>query len=422
MAKKASKKAAKKTKKKAGKKGFVATMLERAKARYGDHIYAAGEHRDRFFGLPLPGLAIRYVMDSNIMPLGKLIGIAGPPKSNKSTFGLELLKLVAAAEGMGVLVETEGGKIGPQLLEEMLSDFAYDQSIQLAPVESAEEGQEHLTTLVSDFMEAAPEKDELLGIVLDSLTGAAKQETSEKIEEFGFHDRGFEGAVRAQMFSHTFSHLAPRLDGWPCLLAFVNHVKEKIETGPHGHKQKYSPGGVSQEYHTCLNVLFERAGKGKDLVTNDRTVRPLKISVNRSSFGTDNRQILANFVAYQDENHVRHIQLDWGDATVQLLKRFMAPSLKHPMRDLIQIDPIGNTGRWKCDQLGVKTATSTELGDIINADPQLMADTQALLGVQQYRVWKGATDITEGVTTSLAKRDVEDLQAAGAVDPLEDLD
>ena len=69
---------------------FMANMTAAAEKKFGTkHMYAASQHAQRYVGLPLPALALEYMLRSNVLYLGSVYGLAGPPASFKSSLGLD---------------------------------------------------------------------------------------------------------------------------------------------------------------------------------------------------------------------------------------------------------------------------------------------------------------------------------------------
>lgn len=405
----AKKKKAKKVAKKATKKPaarakgssvdpLFAEMLNVAQAEFGpDRVYQLSDHRKLFFGLPLPSLALRWMMDSNIMPLGRIVGLAGPAKCMKSAFATEMMRWIDVCGGGSVRVDTEGGKVGPMLMEQILGERAAA-SIRhhMMLVHSAEEGQERINKTFAAFCKRVPDKDVLFGMVVDSLTGAVLGETSDKIEEEGFHARGYEGAVRAMMFTNTFGHLSPRLASWPILFTFVNHQKIKLEQkGQFQVKEPYMPGGVAQHYYVAFYFLFNRILRdSKSLVAESREIRAIRIAMHSSSFGVDNRSIDINFNSWLDGEGKRRISFDWGAATTKFLFDQYMAGPKNAVKEILFINrhEAGNKGyRYSCERLLGKNEqiTATELGRMIDSDPQLMTELQTAMDIQQYDTWNG---------------------------------
>src|SRR6185436_7718563 len=103
--------------------GLFDSMLDHSAGLSGDATLLTGPEADAsIIGLWLPALALRYMYQSNVKPLGRSEIITGLPHSCKSAYLYEQFAWHRTANGGGWLCETEN-KDSPEL---RLSLTSYD--------------------------------------------------------------------------------------------------------------------------------------------------------------------------------------------------------------------------------------------------------------------------------------------------------
>ena len=63
-------------------------------------------HRS-FIGVPIPSIALQWVLNTNVLPLSRMLEFGGAPECCKSTFLYEVIRWFLDAGGHAVLFETE---------------------------------------------------------------------------------------------------------------------------------------------------------------------------------------------------------------------------------------------------------------------------------------------------------------------------
>ena len=386
---------------------FLTGMLQASEEKLGEGTYM-GEDVDQFVsGIPLPAFCLMYLLDSNIFPLSKLIGIAGAPQSNKSSLGFEMLRWFLACKGMAKIVENESGKISPVLIKSMLGQECFKRHVQIAQSASVDDAQKHLT-FTSDYLKSNSKKDILLGMMLDSLTGSDTQEACEKLDKEGSTGRAF--PLSALAWSNFFKSYCPKLTSWPTSLIMINHLKEKPNAMPGLPATKHTPGGSSQTYHAVLYLWLTRQMSareqrmemdiGGESVICPQEIRKLHLENNKSSMGTEGRAIPVDMIWYFDENNQQQTFWDWDASTARLLTAAQTAGEDNPdsklyklknttgiraVKDIVDIKVAAK--RYTSQKLGVEGVTASVLGRKIHSDPQMMKDLMTFFHIPNHPVW-----------------------------------
>jgi hypothetical protein len=347
-------------------------------------------------GLPLPSLALMYLFESNVLPLAKGIGIAGPYQSNKSTFGFEILRWFANAGGVAELIETEGDKVSGDLIPSLMGAEAY-KAFQSRSVFSIEEAQTSLTRIIDKF-QTFEDRDFAAGVMLDSLSGSNTEGASKTINEEGHATQDY--ARAASLWTSFFKTAFNRLPGWPMTLIYINHLKDAMNA-PTGTKT--TPGGVAQYFHASiyvwLRVMEEKQYKtwkvnGKN-VMRPTSVRRLRVKCEKNSLGSAHRQIDVSLIWYPDLQGKQVTEFDWRGADAALLAAHQDDvGLSHDgephFTKLVKLCDVScEKNLYSSKRLKLEDAEGYEVGEALHADPKLWQALQLFFLVKQNKVWEG---------------------------------
>lgn len=359
---------------------FMRSLLASAEKQFGnDHLYIASEHEKRATGLPFPSLALEYLFRSNVLYLGSIYGLAGPPASFKSSLGLEFAKMLCKAGGGTALVETEGGKISPGIIKSIVGEYSDRLLMYLA--EDIESAQERLSHFISWVQKQG--KGQLFGLFLDSLFGSGGQETAEKLAKEGHAGRTF--PVSALLWSQWFQVWAPKLVGWPIIMVFVNHQKRDIDSQVRSSYRH--PGGDAQEFYATVYMHV------RHIRTNDgatQRVSQLELRTVKHSFEPSGQRINIPFILDKSKTPAT-AYFDWNHATADLL----ADTSKCPhIQDILKVTTTNKsmtalTRRFSCKQLGLKEVSGSVLGEAIQQDAELLRQLRPILGIAEHEIWSG---------------------------------
>ena len=362
------------------KSDYFQSIQEAAKQKFGDKGgYNASLHRDGFVGVPLPALAMEYLLGMDSLVLGMVYGIAGPPQSFKSALALELaFRTIVMHDNGAFLVETEGRKISPAMIESLYGEFI--NHVHIFPEVSVEAAQDKLTWVIKEFREKKPE-NALLALILDSLSGVATEERRGKIMKEGHAQRDY--SSEALYWTSWFKSVASELAGCPIALFFVNHEKQKVDGGNAHSKSR--PGGIDQEFRSAAYISMQRAGENKGA---DVTVTALKLRTCKQSLGEYNRRINLPFV-YKTAG--QKMWFDWGHADADLLVAHKERVKDAAVVTASTASMTALTRTFSCKQLGVTRVSGADFGLALN-DPtnaELVSNLRDLLGITKYERWDG---------------------------------
>jgi len=360
--------------------GFFQAALDEAHKEYGSKdVYVSKDHEKAIYGIPLPCTALKYLFHSNVLPFGRLIGLAGSPGSCKSSFGFDLLRWGVAWGGISRLVETEG-KLSEQAAT-VLGDL--NKYLMIENPLSTQEAQQHITKAV-DFQTKHAEGKHLPGfLLLDSLGGNEGEETMKGIRKNGYASRGF--PENALIWSPYFKYLSAEIVGTKMIVAFTNHLKKKIDaSGPTAQHAKTKQGGAAQDFHASYYLHLKRV---RNLVSCSRyTGIEIAISVEKNSYGPGGQKISADFVweyPYPDRPEVQVSYWDWYGATARLL---MDPKTPTEVKNAVKVTCAAK--KYSCPELNLKEVTAAELGMAIDTNPEMVRRLEEALHIPIRRIYK----------------------------------
>lgn len=183
--------------------------------------------------------------------------------------------------------------------------------------------------------------------------------------------------------ANYFKALASDLIGLPIIVAFTNHLKDKIDSsGP--AKVKTKSGGVSQDFHAAQYVYMSKI---KDIRLVSREGALIKMKAQKCGMGPANREIevpiLWDFLTLDDTDQpVQTTTWDWHAATARLL---VNPKLTSRISSVS--DVTCNANKYSSTRLGLVRVEDTVLGEAVFNDKELMKDLQKACGFRNWRVF-----------------------------------
>ena len=231
-------------------------------------MHSGGEHVQHHVVIPFPSFALEYLFGSNGLYLGAGYGLAGPSQSFKSSLGIEFGRMLASRGSLNFLSETEGGKISGAIIASIYGHLQEQLKMRLA--KSVEESQSFLSFTFDWMQKTFPDKDQLVGLFLDSLNGPSSDERHKNIKKQGHATRDF--PVEALLWTKWLQDWLPKLTGWPVTMIFVNHQKLDVNN-PNSFRH---PGGDAQDFYSTvyMHVRRVRQNEGADSVITQLQIRP----------------------------------------------------------------------------------------------------------------------------------------------------
>ena len=406
---------------------FLANVLKANEEKFGERVYLAHESDRKIFGIPLTSLALMYVIDSTVLPLNKIIGIAGYPASHKSSLGFDFMRMVCDCGGYGNLVETEN-KMSPSLIRSLLRQHYDSKRVFITQAADINEAQTAMTQTLTAVKKNDENRKQLFGMMLDSLTGADTEETVNKLFDEGSLGRSFPTA--ALSWTGFFKGWCGSLIDWPILFLFINHLKEKAsQTG--GPPSETTPGGAAQRFHASIYLFMKTFNNnpnvrqtvtigGKIIKRLNRT-RTIRIACHKNSLGDNGRQIVVDFTWYNDDQDNQVSYFDWDEATAVMLAAMQSDKSrdvdKKGLRDIVDVSE--RSGEYSSSVLGVKGITGNELGHAVHSNPKLMAELIRFFPIKQHPVFDQipAQPLTQEAPAPTAVANHSPSQSAGEPPP-----
>lgn len=334
------------------------------------------ELRQQQYGLPLRHYAQQYLFGSTGLRLRVFHSIAGVPASCKSPLLFDLMGHICADAshgglgGIGFLYELED-KISPTLLNGILEQYGdiLGRSFKVVKDQTIGDALKHITTrILPTYTKVFKKRDMALVIGLDSIGGAASQDTVEKIKKEGSTGKGYYD--KPHLIKYFCENIGKVLEDIPAVFICVNQEKEQAASTPYGPPQKKITGGVSQIFKDghMISANFKTLASGDGKVITLRTTK--------TSF-SDSRKIEVTFRwnKYGDYNH----HFEWALASANCIA---SPEKGvGEIRDIADVK-VSDQGLVTCPQLGCKSVRPDEFETAL-FDPSNAAVLSALYDYQK---------------------------------------
>ena len=381
--------------------GFFNSMLSAAQNEFGKTgCYVATEHEATHYGIPLPSLALRFLLTTNILSLERLSEFFGPRGSGKSSLCYELARIVIEAGGIGTVVETENktsfGLISAILGKENLKMLQFFRSGNM------EKAMDELTYSIEYYKKNCPHKNIPYFIIWDSLMGAKSSETLEGISEDGHASKNF--PVEANILSTYFGSLPDAFLEWPIAMSWTNHEKQKMVEGPAQGDGFSTPGGKAPGFYATYQTRVTCI-KGVDRTAANPYMK-IRFQTKKNNMGIAGRRIEADlhFCRELDEatgEWAPRTFFDWDQSTVDLLTSDDLPA-KARIKEVVLVAKGETSRRYNCLSLGVRNAPASEVCQAIYANKEVYDALQAALSIDQWRAFS-TEEATEAAKKAEAK-------------------
>jgi len=400
---------------------FLQAMVEATRQKFGDEggvTYMGSEINELVVGIPLPALSLMYLFDSDVFPLGKTVGFAGAPQSQKSALLFELIRWFQGLSGYGKVVECEGNKVSPTLLSSIIGAEGFKQ-VMIDPCRTIDEARKRIVHTLDFLKKNDPEKKIPFILGLDSATGSTDDETVDKM--LGDDDYGGRSyPITALYYTNLLKVLSAEMAGWPFSFVFTNHLKEKPSDMPGLPAKKHMPGGAALMFHSSYVFWLTRIGKEQRMtrMVNGEAVscpvetRKLLLECFKTSLGTDGRQITVDFSWwYEGENQVS--MFDWSAATARMLygmqdkesaelKQFRGiKMIRGGLEDMLDISV--NNQLFTSKKLGLTKLTDHDFGEAVHADAKLMEQLISFMHIKRHPILASIADKAKALTEKVEK-------------------
>jgi len=354
--------------------------------------------------VPVPSIALQYLINSNGWPLGRMTSSAGDAKTGKSTFGYQLAAWFLEAGGIANIIDTEN-KPASDTLEAMIKavDLPKKDREARCKITSATTMEQWQAIVLNQAKRLSdtfgtPSKCLMPSlIVLDTLTGVNSQAgTDELLENEGGVAMSRIGQHNAKANYQFFRDSGRRMvgektsDRWPTVLHYVNQEQARGD----GFPGKVRAGGVSQDYYTSLDLVFKKGGTSSYNQTKAQTPQCGKVGtiitlgVRFSTMGPDNKDhkisvpALVEYYSGEDGNKRSHVMYDWGAADTHFLSQIYKKISK--VFDMETKYVRGHGEYAKSDTLGVPDfIPARDFGLKVQSSPEIMKSLRNELGIPE---------------------------------------
>ncbi len=395
----------------------LAATMKAAQAKYHDPtICVATEAAIKVIGVPLPSLAMEYIIQNTVWPCERVAQIVGREGTCKSFLTFEIARWFHKLGGGAYLFENES-KYSP---EAAMSVLGYDEEVLgYIPCDNLEDWQAKMQFFVAETKknmkgpskkEKGPGKVYPMLYILDSLMGKLSAESMQAIETDGFAKRMHPlEAMKVTSFLKTAPSLLQR---WPFALVVTNHLKKKTSTSG-GPPERSKAGGVHIDFQETFELQLNRCAKFHIKTTKYEGVA-LEMRCYKNSLGTTGRRMLVDVHWWNapDPKTGRMRQItkwQWHAATTRLLLGMQTGELGEPIKAVCDLRKgTGNCVYSKKLKAIKKPISFHEAGLRIHKDKEMKRKLRNLLGIKTRKVFQKSVDYDQ----QLKIRDMESQQAA----------
>ena len=414
-------------------------------------LKATAEDQDPLIGLPLPTLAARYLLQSNIFPLSRFTQLRGEFSAGKSALLTEIMRWFHVYGGGGILIDTEN-KGSPTMLAGMFGhNQQYMARTKVTTAASVEEWQSKymgFCKAVHAQIDAAgaPERVIPICIGVDSISAVEVDRRVEKVAEEGHAAAGHPYLAR-NLSDFMRTALVPTLRHYPIAFVATNHLKEEINSMGFGPPKKYAPGGASLDYYPTLIIDMSRVSRN-NIQVGRAEGQAVRLIATKNNLGAPGRRLVVNLMWYNDiitskdasgnetyRNQQYHYW-DWHTATTRLLIELqdatkklppgMDPKLPGLIKQVCDIEYKHGTKNADVplvfsSAMGItkqEAVSEVEFSMALEENKKMSGRLKGVLGVNEYIICDPARKYREQIMEQLREKqmtDVPELMAASSM-------
>jgi len=392
-----------------GKKrdNYFQGLAEAARKKFGHGAVMAGSDSNQLVvGIPMPSLALEYLIQQDVLPLSVLILLVGKWRTCKSAFLYEIFRWFAKCNGGGILQEAET-KFSPDLCQSIMGYADDEVPIILNKCKSLEMWQEVLTFYLKEQKKRmigtadAPGPGRTIPVcfAVDSIMGKSSEEKMEKISSEGSASRAF--PIEALKITDYLRAIAGEFDNWPFSLVLVNHLKESIDRET-GETDRRKPGGEFVSFQESFEL--ETSIWREKIDTAHFDGQGVRIACAKNSFGDTGRRIKTRMLWWDEDvnegqgepEYRQKTVWDWDWSTINFLND-LKPKLKQRLKahdiDLDCKSPTADVECYaRCRAVGMGRddyLPFNEVGAMIRQHPEVPDRIRAALSIKRRAVMQG---------------------------------
>jgi hypothetical protein len=381
-------------------------------------LIVAGEARKLVVGIPLPALCLKYLIQSSVLPCGRLYQITGLEGSCKSSFLAELMRWGMIHAGYSAVYEVEAKDIA-ELREAIweYNELWLNVRGLIEPCNSLNDWMRKLHSEVSELKKINDGFGQTPGVGwrnpyilgVDAFTSASSDEMLTKLNKEGSPGRSH--PVDANFIAQYGRSLPEKLRGTSIIIAGTNHLKPKRDDN--GNEISHSPGGRSIKFMESVEFEMERQGKFKQA---KRSGVWLRIETMKNSLGERLKSIRVSLIwdwRWNDarQDWLQHAAFDWHSATVDMLTLFEndkdSKATWNAIQDVVGIEKT-NTGRFWSARLGIpkdSPVSRHDFGRAIDYDLDVQTQLYPILGITRRSAFRPGVPLEETIRLASSEAD-----------------
>jgi len=362
---------------------------------------------DKIWGISLEGnIPLQYLFGVDVIPLGRMLTLAGAEGSLKSLMGWYFMNLFAMRGGIPFFSDVEKKTNYDQVRGIFKNDMLYERINKRFP-STVSELSKAMAEAAEKYDEICPKREVPICYMIDSIGALTSEAAMTALDATGDAGNvaGFDGARRAFALTEFLRNFLPaKGDGRPFFVILINHLKVKLNEngggGGFGPPAKTSLGGAHKDYMNTYTLELIKVGtqevksekRAKIIMkTLKSALSPtgLKIEVMARTKGPINERYpehdtVDTAVETEDDVQRLYVDFDWDLSLVELLTREKGSTFeKAALSDVLTITGSGNS--MSCKRLGLSSVSKGELGAAIHADAQVCKELQNVLGIFRKR-------------------------------------
>lgn len=377
----------------------VSDMLSAAILDEKNHTGARGsivvaEEDELITGLPLPSLAMEYLLASSVLPLGRLIHLYGAWASCKSTLLYEIFRWHVLCGGLGFLAETEQ-KISTDMWQNYISIGGKPRGA-FCTCKFVEAWQQYVLDKLKfcrkrmDGTVAEPGVGRIIPVALglDSLAACMSEKTHDQIMSDGHATRGF--AVEAALNARFLRVFKTELDELPMTFVLVNHMTQRTDSVTQNVVEG-TLGGVFSNFAATMELKLRRIGKKQTMADHEQN--NVRIQCMKNSFGPDNRTITVGvkywFSKKRGETSAVPVgsRFDWHTSTFDLIEKQLVGSQATQCKKVLELErtTVGRDTLVYSKALGISKGDAMDLeslGEVLMQNKPVVARLRELLQIK----------------------------------------
>jgi RecA/RadA recombinase len=387
---------------------MFSAVVASAKAKFGADVVVGSASEISQVGLPLPALALRYMFQANIFPLGRVWQLAGLEGSCKSALLIELMRWHMLFGGGGFVAENEN-KDAEVLRHGVLeyNDDWISKRLAVIHTDSLNGWQAVLTQQIDVYAalmdkKGGPGRTVPIAMGVDSLTATDTQANIDKVSKDGFASRGY--SEQANLISRYMRSLVSRMRNYPFSVIGTNHMKPA--TDYLGRPTHNIPGGKAVPFMATFMIESTRI---TDIDTENYAGIRLGLKMAKNSMGPSRRWIEVEFLWWWGTDPEtglprQNFYWDWDTASIEMLLAFEdrikgKKTLFKQIQAITGLEPIKSKKKAFSKVLGLPTEADAipyrDFARLLESREDLMSQIYPLLGIAVYPYFKAGVDFRD---------------------------